>query len=284
MLMANSAAILTDAFPARPAGHGAWASTRRRRSAGSFIGLVLGGVLAPINWRLIFLVSVPIGLFGTVWGYLKLRELERSGDRPDIDWPGNITFAARADLGHGRHHLRDRALRRPHHGLDEPVRARRASSAASLLLVAFGVIETSVAEPMFRLQLFKIRAFTAGIVRQLPGRVEPRRAHVHAHHLAAGDLAAPARLRLRPDARCGPASPCSRSPPGSSSPGRSRAILSDRFGARPFATGGMIGAAVCFVLLELLAGRLLLLGRSPSCCSSRGSPWRCSGRPTGPGS
>ena len=59
---------------------------------GMFIGLVLGGVLAPINWRLIFLVSVPIGLFGTVWGYVKLREL--SARRPArIDWPGNITFA-----------------------------------------------------------------------------------------------------------------------------------------------------------------------------------------------
>ena len=61
--------------------------------SGTFIGLVLGGVLAPINWRLIFLVSVPIGLFATVWGYLKLREL--SARRPArIDWPGNVTFAA----------------------------------------------------------------------------------------------------------------------------------------------------------------------------------------------
>ena len=61
--------------------------------SGSFIGLVLGGVLAPINWRLIFLVSVPIGLFATVWGYLKLREL--SARRPArIDWWGNVTFAA----------------------------------------------------------------------------------------------------------------------------------------------------------------------------------------------
>src|SRR6202522_2459421 len=91
MLMANSAAVLTDAFPASEMGM-AMGINQAAAMSGTFIGLVLGGVLAPINWRLIFLVSVPIGLFATVWGYLKLRELsERRPAR--IDWPGNITFA-----------------------------------------------------------------------------------------------------------------------------------------------------------------------------------------------
>ena len=57
-----------------------------------FIGLVLGGVLAPINWRLIFLVSVPFGLFGTIWSYLKLEE-RGVRRRARIDWLGNLTFA-----------------------------------------------------------------------------------------------------------------------------------------------------------------------------------------------
>src|SRR6202161_942522 len=92
MLMANSAAILTDAFPAEQRGM-ALGVNQAAAFSGSFIGLILGGVLAPINWRLIFLVSVPIGLFATVWGYLKLREL--SARRPArIDWWGNVTFAA----------------------------------------------------------------------------------------------------------------------------------------------------------------------------------------------
>src|SRR6476661_225444 len=91
MLMANSAAILTDAFPANQRGT-ALGINQAAAISGTFIGLVLGGLLAPINWRLIFLVSVPIGLFATVWGYLKLRELSQR--RPArIDWPGNITFA-----------------------------------------------------------------------------------------------------------------------------------------------------------------------------------------------
>src|ERR1035438_7884955 len=91
MLMANSAAILTDVFPDNQRGL-ALGINQAAAFSGSFIGLVLGGVLAPINWRLIFLVSVPIGLFATVFGYIKLHET--SPKRPArIDWPGNITFA-----------------------------------------------------------------------------------------------------------------------------------------------------------------------------------------------
>src|ERR1700761_1448994 len=91
MLMANSAAVLTDAFPANEMGM-AMGINQAAAFSGTFIGLVLGGVLAPVNWRLVFLVAVPIGLFATVWGYLKLREL--SPRQPaHIDWPGNLTFA-----------------------------------------------------------------------------------------------------------------------------------------------------------------------------------------------
>ena len=90
-LVANSSAILTDAFPEDQRGM-ALGINQAAAISGTFIGLVLGGVLAPINWRLIFLVSVPIGLFGTVWGYLQLREVSRPS-RAHIDWPGNLTFA-----------------------------------------------------------------------------------------------------------------------------------------------------------------------------------------------
>jgi Major Facilitator Superfamily len=90
-LVANSSAILTDAFPEDQRGM-ALGINQAAAISGTFIGLVLGGVLAPINWRLIFLVSVPIGLFGTVWGYLQLREVGRR-TRAQIDWPGNLTFA-----------------------------------------------------------------------------------------------------------------------------------------------------------------------------------------------
>src|ERR1700750_1728560 len=90
-LLAHSAAILTDAFPANQRGM-ALVINNIVGVSGMFVGLVLGGLLAPIDWRLVFLISVPVGLFGTVWAYMKLKELPRGGKRK-IDWPGNITFA-----------------------------------------------------------------------------------------------------------------------------------------------------------------------------------------------
>src|ERR1700745_425724 len=91
MLMANSSAILTDAFPAGERGL-ALGLNQVAAIAGSFIGLVLGGILGPISWRYVFLVSVPFGVLGTVWSYLKLREL--GVRRPAaLDWWGNLTFA-----------------------------------------------------------------------------------------------------------------------------------------------------------------------------------------------
>ena len=103
MLFANSAAILTDAFPADQRGM-ALGINGVAATSGTFIGLVLGGLLAPINWRLIFLVSVPIGLFCTVWAYTMLhdvvaapQDLDRLGRQPHL--------RRRADRGDGGDHL-----------------------------------------------------------------------------------------------------------------------------------------------------------------------------------
>src|SRR5215510_11264062 len=73
-LLANAAAIITDAFPQNQRGM-ALGINNIVGVSGMFTGLVLGGILAPIDWRLVFLISVPVGLFGTVWAYLKLKEL-----------------------------------------------------------------------------------------------------------------------------------------------------------------------------------------------------------------
>src|SRR6201747_2861026 len=90
-LLANAAAIVTDAFPANQRGM-ALGINNIVGVSGMFVGLILGGLLAPIDWRLVFLISVPVGLFGTVWAYLKLEE--RSEPRPaKVDWWGNLTFA-----------------------------------------------------------------------------------------------------------------------------------------------------------------------------------------------
>lgn len=113
--------------------------------SGMFIGLVLGGVLAPINWRLIFLVSAPVGLFGTVWGYLKLRELGKK-QAARIDWPGKVTFALgliliMVGITYGIEPYGKDTM-----GWTNPS-VLTELALGIVLLVTFGVIETKVAQP-----------------------------------------------------------------------------------------------------------------------------------------
>jgi MFS family permease len=248
LIFANSNAILTDAFPAHQRGF-ALGVNSIAAIAGSFLGLVLGGVLAPISWRLIFLVSVPVGIVATFWSYHSLREV---GERrhAKIDWWGNATFA----LGlvglmigitygiqpYGGHDM----------GWTNPfVLAMLLGGLA--LLVVFCFVETRVEEPMFHLELFRIRAFAAGNLAMLLAAMgrgglqfiliiwlqgiwlpehgydfsqTPLWAGIYMLPLIAGFLIA------------GPAS----------------GWLSDHFGARPFATGGMVIAGLSFLLLIVL--------------------------------
>ena len=203
MLFANSSAILTDAFPENQRGL-ALGINGVAAIAGSFMGLILGGVLAPVDWRLVFLVSVPFGLFGTAWAYIKLVDL--SERRPaKIDWLGNVTFAVgliavMVGITYGiqpyGHHTMSWGSPKV---LAELIGGRGGAG-------VFAVIETRVEQPMFHLDLFRIRAFTAGNLASLLSSIGPRRAAVRPDHLAAGDLAPPARLQLQPRRRCGRAS------------------------------------------------------------------------------
>jgi MFS family permease len=272
-LVGNSGAILTDAFPPRQRGL-ALGINNVAGISGSFIGLVVGGILAPISWRLVFLVSVPCGIFGTVWAYLRLRDLSARSREP-VDWLGNVTFAAgliliMVGVTSGVQPYNGHAM-----GWGSPLVISCAAAGVALLIL-FGIIETKVAHPMFRLGLFKIRAFTFGTISTflsalgrgglmfmliiwLQGIWLPQHGYsfertpfwagIYMLPLTAGMLTA------------GPLS----------------GYLSDRFGSRPFATGGMIGAAVSFVLLELLPTNfpyplfaliLLLNGLSMGCFAS----------------
>jgi MFS family permease len=161
MLMANSAAILTDAFPAERRGF-ALGTNQIAALAGMFIGLVAGGLLAAWDWRAVFWINVPVGVFGTVWAYMMLRD-NGVRNRSKIDWWGNITFA----LGLGSVLVGTTYGIQPYHGnsmgWQSPVVLAELIGGAALLVV-FAAIETHIAEPMFRIGLFKIRAFTAGNV------------------------------------------------------------------------------------------------------------------------
>jgi MFS family permease len=161
MLMANSAAILTDAFPAERRGF-ALGTNQIAALAGMFIGLVAGGLLAAWDWRAVFWINVPVGVFGTVWAYMMLRD-NGVRNRSKIDWWGNITFA----LGLGSILVGTTYGIQPYHGSSmgwlSPVVLGELIGGVALLVV-FVLIETNIAEPMFRISLFKIRAFTAGNV------------------------------------------------------------------------------------------------------------------------
>jgi MFS family permease len=161
MLMANSAAILTDAFPAERRGF-ALGTNQIAALAGMFIGLVAGGLLAAWDWRAVFWINLPVGVFGTLWAYLKLRD-NGVRRRARIDWWGNVTFA----LGLGSVLVGVTYGIQPYGndsmGWESPVVLGEIIGGLAVLLV-FVIIETRVAEPMFRLSLFKIREFTAGNV------------------------------------------------------------------------------------------------------------------------
>ena len=248
MIMANSAAILTDAFPSDERGL-ALGLNLVAALAGVFIGLVLGGLLAPISWRLVFLVSVPFGVMGTIWSYLKLKELGiRKPAR--LDWWGNVTFAVGlvsvlVGITYGIQPYGGHAL-----GWTNPM-VLAAIFGGLAVLGLFCVIETRVDEPMFQLSLFKIRPFTAGNVASLLsglGRggmqfiliiwLQGIYLPMHGYSfektpLWAGIAMLPLTIGFL---IAGPLS----------------GWLSDRYGARPFATGGMLVAALSFLLLELL--------------------------------
>ena len=248
MVMASAAAILTDAFPSDQRGL-ALGINMIAAMGGSFLGIVVGGVLAAINWRWIFLINVPIGIAGTLWGFSKLRELGLR-QRARIDWIGNVTFAA----GLAMVLIGVTTGLQPYGGS-----AMGWSNPEVILLIAGGLAvlglfafwETHTRDPMFHLDLFTIRAFTLGNLAGMLGAVArgglqfmliiwlqgiwlplhgydytqtPLWAGIYMLPMTVGFLVA------------GPVS----------------GMLSDRYGARPFATGGMLLSAATFGALMLL--------------------------------
>src|SRR5262249_32749548 len=137
--------------------------------AGQFIGLMLGGVLAAWDWRAVFWVNVPIGVFGTIWSYRKLREIA-TVNRARIDWWGNVTFA----LGAGLLLVAITYGIQPYGGHSTGWTSPRVVTGlilGAVLLTVFCLIETKIAEPMFQLGLFRIRAFAAGNAASLMGAI-----------------------------------------------------------------------------------------------------------------
>ncbi len=159
-LFSNSAAIITDAFPASQRGF-ALGINQIAAVLGSVIGLILGGILSYFDWRLVFLVSVPVGLVGTVWAYTMLREVATLRQHQKIDWAGNVTFAIGTTVlligvTYGIEPYGGSPT-----GWGNPL-VIGAIVVGLVLLALFWWIEHHVEDPMFQLRLFRIRMFAAG--------------------------------------------------------------------------------------------------------------------------
>jgi MFS family permease len=248
MLMATASAVLTDAFPATQRGM-ALGVNMVAAVAGSFLGLLIGGVLAEINWQAIFWVGVPLGIIGTIWSMRSLREVGvRTPAR--IDWAGTITFGVGLTVllvgitsgiqPYGGHST----------GWTNPV-VLGAIGAGALLLAAFYVIERRVDQPMVDVRLFSSAAFGMGNLAGLMASVgrgglqfmliiwlqgiwlplhgysfesTPLWAGIYMLPMTAGYLIA----------------------------GPLAGSLADRYGSRPFTVGGMLLAAFSFVALVMI--------------------------------
>lgn len=248
MLMATASAVLTDAFPATQRGM-ALGVNMVAAVAGSFLGLLIGGVLAEINWQAIFWVGVPLGIIGTIWSMRSLREVGvRTPAR--IDWAGTITFGVGltvllVGITSGIQPYGDHST-----GWTNPV-VLGAIGAGVLLLAAFYVIERRVDQPMVDVRLFSSAAFGMGNLAGLMASVgrgglqfmliiwlqgiwlplhgysfesTPLWAGIYMLPMTAGYLIA----------------------------GPLAGSLADRYGARLFTVGGMLLAAFSFIALVMI--------------------------------
>jgi MFS family permease len=247
-LFANSVALLTDAFPASQRGF-SLGINQIAFIAGNVIGVVLGGILAAVNWRLDFLISVPVGVFGSVWAYRALHEIGKRQVQ-SLDWMGNLTFAGgllalMVGLTEALTPYGNQAM-----GWSNPV-VVVLLTAGVILLFAFAVIETRVRHPLFDLALFRIRSFLFGNIAaflfslargglQFMFIIWLQGIWLPLHGVAYADTPLHAGIDTMPlmlgFVVCGPLG----------------GWLSDRYGSRGLATGGILIAGLAAALLMTL--------------------------------
>ena len=154
LLAVNSVAIITDAFPKGELGMGLGTNIMAM-NVGAIAGFTIGGVMiTSLGWRSIFLINVPIGIFGTIWGYLRLKEIRAKPVGEKFDYSGSVLYC----IGLSTILL---ALT-----IGDPLSVRNiailAGGLAFFVMVIF--VELRQKHPTLDLTLFKIRAFAAGTI------------------------------------------------------------------------------------------------------------------------
>lgn len=234
LIFSNNAAILTDAFPPNERGRAIGINLVMGVS-GSVLGLVAGGVLAStLGWRSIFWINLPVGIFATIWAYARLKELA-SPQRDRLDPIGNALFAAGLSI-----FLLGLTLGAV---AGFSVFETAMMVLGSLMLVGFVYVELKVNSPMMDMTLFKIRAFTAGMLSNLLASVSRGavllilvfyfQGALLLDALTAGILLIPFSIAF---VSVGPLS----------------GYLSDRYGARGFSTGGLVVSAFAYAWFSTL--------------------------------
>ena len=160
MIFTNSGAIVTDAAPVKSLGMMLGINQMGLR-VGSMAGLTLSGlILTFVDWRGLFYVNVPIGIFGTIWAYKRLREISKKEKVSKIDLPGFITFTISLSmilLG----------ITLLGYGLQDSMLSYASLVAGFVLLGIFAKIESRTEYPMLDFNIFKIRIFAFANISQL---------------------------------------------------------------------------------------------------------------------
>ncbi|MEL9991580.1 MAG: MFS transporter [Thermoproteus sp.] len=161
-MFSNSAAIIADVFPPRERGF-AQGLVGISFSAGSLTGLLVGGLLAVVDWRLVFLVNVPFGVLNALWSYRVVYNISPGVGKVFVDWAGTITLAAGllllllglafSMIPYGNSMM----------GWSNPL-VWAMLSAGLTLIVAVVPLERRAKTPMLRLDLFSIRQFSFGVL------------------------------------------------------------------------------------------------------------------------
>ena len=160
MLFINSVAMIVDSTPRKDLGFSLGINQIAFRF-GAMAGLTLSGlILSFFDWRALFYINIPIGIFGTLWAHHRLKEVAKVERKSPVDWLGfaSISISLTSFL---------LALTYAAYGLSEEIVVYGLLIVSAVTLAIFIVYERRQAYPLLDMSLLRIREFTGGVIAQL---------------------------------------------------------------------------------------------------------------------